>query len=57
MEKVINWKDGNGTITVPFDGNGNGAIAVSSTPNNTGADRSQLIIIETTYPVVIKKLY
>lgn len=55
MEKVINWKDGNGAITVSFNGNGDGTITVTSTPN-TGESRSQEITIETTYPVAVKKI-
>ena len=45
MEKTIDWKDGNGVITVTY----------TSTPNNTGAGRSQEITIETTYPYAVKK--
>ena len=58
MEKVINWEDGNGTITVSFNGSngsGNGTITVTSTPN-TGVSRRQEIVIETTYPIAVKKI-
>ena len=56
MEKVIKWEDGNGTITVSYNGSGNGTITVISTPNNTEVDRCQKITIETTdQQIVIKK--
>lgn len=55
MEKTIDWKDGNGVITVTYNGDGTGVISITSTPNNTGAGRSQEITIETTYPYAVKK--
>lgn len=55
MKKTIDWKDGNGAITVTYNGDGTGAISITSTPNNAGADRCQEITIETTYPYVVNK--
>ena len=55
MEKTIDWKDGNGVITVTYNGYGTGVISITSTPNNTGTGRSQEITIETTYPYAVKK--
>lgn len=34
MEKTIDWKDGNGVITVTYNGDGTGVISITSTPNN-----------------------
>lgn len=57
MQKVIDWKDGNGAITVEFDGTKDGVISITSTPNNTGAGRSQEITIETTYSYAVTKTF
>lgn len=55
--KTIAWTTGTGNITLTYTGQGDGTITVSS-DDNTGAARSQTIVIETTAgtPVVTKNV-
>jgi hypothetical protein len=54
--KQIAWNTGTGNITLTYQGQGDGTIAVQSDANNIGSARSQVINIETTAgsPAVVK---
>lgn len=55
MEKTIDWKNGDGFITITYNGSGTEVISITSTVNNTGGGRSQEIDINTTYPYDVNK--
>lgn len=44
----IPWADGNGSIVLTYGGTGSGVVTVSSTTDNLGQDRSQVITLRTT---------
>lgn len=46
--KSIAWPSGTGSITIEYDGSGNGTIQVSSDPNNLYENRSTQIVVQTT---------
>lgn len=56
MQKQIAWNSGNGNITLTYQGEGDGAIAVSSDENNLGIARSQTITVQTTNGAVSKNV-
>lgn len=55
MQKQIAWNTGNGNITLTYQGEGDGTIAVSSDENG-GAAREQTISIQTTNGAVAKNV-
>lgn len=54
--KQISWNTGNGNITLTYEGQGNGAISVSSDANNLGTIRSQTITVKTENGAIVKNL-
>jgi len=46
--KSIAWNDGSGDITLTYNGQGDGTIAVDSDMNDLDVSRSQQITIQTT---------
>lgn len=56
MQKQIAWNRGSGNITLTYQGEGDGAIAVSSDENNLGSARSQTITVQTTNGAVSKNV-
>lgn len=53
---VIPWNNGNGVITLTYNGQGNGSITVISSPNNLRIQRSQDIFVKTVDNTIIKRL-
>ena len=45
--KTIAWGEGDGSITLTYDGSGNGAITVTSSDNNLFTARSKTITVQT----------
>jgi len=50
--KVIPWTNGNGNITLDYDGQGDGTIVVTSDDNNLNVARQQTITVKTTNNLV-----
>ena len=46
--KSIAWQTGSGSITLTYQGQGDGTISLQSDTNNLGSARSQTITIQTT---------
>ena len=46
--KSIAWQTGSGSITLAYQGQGNGTIAVETDENNLDVSRSQQITVKTT---------
>lgn len=44
---TIPWADGNGSIILTYDGQGDGVVTVRSTTDNLGADRQQTLTLRT----------
>ena len=44
---VIPWTTGTGDITLTFEGQGNGTITVTSSPNDLNVERSQVVTVKT----------
>lgn len=56
LKIVIPWNDGDGSITLTYNGQGNGSITVISSPNNLHIQRSQDIFVKTVDNTIIKRL-
>jgi hypothetical protein len=46
--KTVAWQTGSGNITLAYNGQGGGTIAVESDENNLDISRSQQVTVETT---------
>ena len=54
--KQFNWPDG-GTVNIVFNGEGNGALTISSTKNTTKNARSMDITLKTTDNSIAIKIH
>lgn len=53
---VIPWNCGDGSITLTYNGQGDGSITFISSPNNLYTQRSQDIFVKTIDNTVVKRL-
>lgn len=53
--KQFNWPSG-GSVSITFNGEGNGALTITSTKNTTNSTRSMDVILKTTDDSVTIKL-
>lgn len=56
IHKQFNWPSG-GSVSITFNGEGNGALTITSTKNTTNSTRSMDVILKTTDNSVTIKLH
>jgi len=47
VTKTIPWQSGGGYVQLQYNGEGNGNIVISSTPNEDANERSMLVVVKT----------
>ena len=56
VHKQFNWPSG-GSVSITFNGEGDGALTITSTKNTTNSTRSMDVILKTTDDSVTIKLH